>query len=1585
MDKFLRVLFVEDSESDANLILRLLEKTDKKVISKRVETPDALRQSIDKDVWDIIICDHLMPGLDAEDALKIVQESGKDIPFIIVSGVIDEEYAARLMKKGAVDYLFKNNLIRLVPSIKRELKEAENRREKRRKDEALRVSEKLFSTVFRSSPIAITITRMSDGKFIELNDTVIKLLGYSRKELIGRTSVELGLYVNPDDRKRLIEELKAKGKVCNYETHFYDKKKNIIMTLQSLEIIDIEGEKCILSVYEDITERRKAEDKLKESEEQFRTLTSVSPVGIFECDPHGNIVYVNERWKKITGVGSLEIKGKNWMKMIYPDDRDDVMTMCKKTTESGTPCRKEYRFEHTDGKTIWVFCEILPEINASGQIKGFIGTLTDITESKMNEFELERILGEQNMIAETAVDLVSIKTSREMYMYLADRIKEIEPDIFALISSYDKKRNSVKILTVIGLENFLEPIINILGMNPFDIEIPLTDMTEDELARFSNLKLNYEPGGIYALAARKVPVLLCKAIEKLLGITAVFSIGFLWDNMLNGGVSFLVKNKESFLRFINIYEIIINQVSLYLQRITMEEHMHASEARYRRLFEAAKDGIFILDYETGNILDANPYICDILGYSWEELSGKKLWEIGVFDQKAISKEAFQILKNERYIRYEDIPLKAKNGQTIEVEFISNIYPVGDEKVIQCNIRDISERKLAENIIKQMAKFPLENPNPVIRIDGNGKVLFSNHAAQKNMDFSAEKLLRLGWREHIKECMESGNIKIVEQEINHKIFSLSFTPIPDTEYLNVYGVDITEKKRAEEAIKKDEARMEALLRISKYDAESIQVFLDYALEEVIKITGSQIGYIYFYNEDTKELILSSWSKGVMKECSIENPPSIYYLEKTGFWGEAVRQRKPIVNNDFQAPHPLKKGYPKGHAPLYRFVTIPVIFNDRIVAVVGAANKESDYTDTDIRQMILMMDTVWKYTEHRKIEEEVRKYRDHLEELVQEGYAELTRSEARYRMLFDKGNDAILVHELIEGEPSGKFTDVNEIACSMFGYTREEFLKLSPADINTEMDIKNDEAFLEDLNQLSHNLFERTIRAKDKKELIVEISAHIFKFLGKKTVISIIRDISERKTAERELVQAREMAEDANRSKSLFLSNMSHEIRTPLNAILGFSELLMRESALTGQQGDWLQTIKNSGEHLVSLINDILDVSKIEAGRAELNPEVINLRELLNNIKSMFIIKTDAKGILLTVTVEKDVPHYIETDAGKLRQILINLTGNAVKFTDKGSVSVSVYMDKNAGGSRLIADVEDTGPGIPGNELDHLFGTFEQSSEGIKKGGTGLGLYISRKYARMMGGDITISSTPGKGSCFSLELTIKEAQMKNGNIEDKTGKIIGLEKIDTKYRIMIADDEPANLQLLRSILKQTGFEIIGAVDGKQAFEYFIDKAPDLVFLDIRMPEMNGYEVIEKIRSNEKDTRTPIIALTASAFDEEKNKILERGADGYIRKPFKIEEIFKAVHAHLAVPYIYSTAESRTDKKKPVSLRKEEPALPKELIESLLEAAKSIDLDRVLELVDDAEKISPLIAEEIRQLAHAFQYETLIKLLNQQGDIK
>jgi diguanylate cyclase (GGDEF)-like protein len=315
----------------------------------------------------------------------------------------------------------------------------------------------------------------------------------------------------------------------------------------------------------------------------------------------------------------------------------------------------------------------------------------------------------------------------------------------------------------------------------------------------------------------------------------------------------------------------------------------------------------------------------------------------------------------------------------------------------------TDRKQTEGYIKNLAKFPSENPNPVLRLNQEGIVLYANEASKALLrDWQCEVggYAPPPWFNLFIDAFKDQSQRAVDVQFGEKFYTFDITPIPNTNYANLYGRDNTERKRAEDENRRNEARLESLLKISQYRADSTQELLDFALEEAIALTNSKIGYVYFYDETKKEFILNTWSKEVMKQCTIAEPQTIYHLDKTGIWGEAVRQGRPIIVNDFQAAHPLKKGYPDGHAPLYKYMTIPVFSDDRIVGVVGVANKETDFDHSDVRQLTLLMDSVWKIFERKRIEEALRD------------------SEQRYRSLFESMDEGFALCEMIydvQGKP------------------------------------------------------------------------------------------------------------------------------------------------------------------------------------------------------------------------------------------------------------------------------------------------------------------------------------------------------------------------------------------------------------------------------------------------------------------------------------------------------------------------------------------------------------------------------------------
>ena len=473
----------------------------------------------------------------------------------------------------------------------------------------------------------------------------------------------------------------------------------------------------------------------------------------------------------------------------------------------------------------------------------------------------------------------------------------------------------------------------------------------------------------------------------------------------------------------------------------------------------------------------------------------------------------------------------------------------------------------------------------------------------------------------------------------------------------------------------------------------------------------------------------------------------------------------------------------------------------------------------------------------------------------------------------------------------------------------------------------------------------------------------------------RDVTERKRYEQSLQQA-------NRAKSVFLANMSHEIRTPMNAILGFSQLMLRDQDLTPRQCQYLGTINRSGEHLLALINDILEMSKIEAGRTTLNPSTFDLPALLKDLEMMFRVRTDEKKLSFSVEMIGDVPQYIVTDINKLRQVFINVLGNAVKFTEQGGIGLRVHADREgATGPFLRVEIEDTGPGISPDDQDKLFRHFEQTKTGQQAGtGTGLGLAISQEFVRLMGGAITVNSQVGKGSVFVIHLPLKEGEAQAVQAKDKPRHVLRLQPGQATCRVLIADDIEDNRQLLAQLLAPVGFEIRLATNGAEAVREFEQWRPHLILMDFRMPVMDGHEAIRRIRAMAGGKDPKIIAVTASAMDENRQELMAIGADDFISKPFREVELFQKIHAHVGVEYVYAEQPAAAAQEEAAELTPESLAgWPQDLIHPMREAVITADLDQLLARIQEVEARDPRIAQGLRRLAEGFQYQKLLDLFS------
>jgi signal transduction histidine kinase/CheY-like chemotaxis protein len=475
---------------------------------------------------------------------------------------------------------------------------------------------------------------------------------------------------------------------------------------------------------------------------------------------------------------------------------------------------------------------------------------------------------------------------------------------------------------------------------------------------------------------------------------------------------------------------------------------------------------------------------------------------------------------------------------------------------------------------------------------------------------------------------------------------------------------------------------------------------------------------------------------------------------------------------------------------------------------------------------------------------------------------------------------------------------------------------------------------------------------------------------------------------QLETAKEKAEVANHAKSSFIANMSHELRSPLNAILGFSQIMTRSQNLPKEHLENVSIITRSGEHLLSLINQVLDLSKIEAGKTTLNEKNFDFYRLLDDLEDMLQLKAEEKGLQLIVDRHEEIPRFIKTDEVKLRQVLINLVNNAIKFTDEGGVlvrsSLKNLKEKKEKEAIIVFEVEDTGAGIAPEEIDSLFEAFVQTATGKQaQEGTGLGLPISKKFVELMGGEMTVSSEVGKGTIFKFEIQATVAEDKDIETTKVKHKVIALEPNQPRYRILIVDDKPLNRQLLVKLLNPLGFELKEAANGKEAIEIWDEWEPHLIWMDMRMPVLDGYDATKEIKATTKGQATAIIALTASVLEEEKAVVLSAGCDDFLRKPFREGDIFEGMKKHLGVRYVY---EDRGDENSSLTKSGEENALsnsafaelPEELINKLKEAIFNLDLDVMEEIAEEIKGENPRLGGAIEGCINNFEYEKILQYL-------
>ncbi|MBD3306846.1 PAS domain S-box protein, partial [candidate division KSB3 bacterium] len=845
-----------------------------------------------------------------------------------------------------------------------------------------------------------------------------------------------------------------------------------------------------------------------------------------------------------------------------------------------------------------------------------------------------------------------------------------------------------------------------------------------------------------------------------------------------------------------------------------EEALRASKDRLRRLFDEAIDGIALADAETGILLDCNKAMTNLVGREKSELIGQhqKIFHPPEEGDGGFTKTFQQHRTTGKNGLVLEARLITKAGALRTVEIKSNILELAGKRVMQSIFRDITERKRVQEKVQLLARFPSENPHPVLRVNKDGIILYANSASApllKCWKCQVYQSVPDMWRTIIADVFASMQNRTMESVCAGRTLSLTFAPVSGSDYVNIYGLDITERKRAEEALYQSEQRFRA----------------------------------YF---------------------------------EAGLIGMADT------------------------SPEKRWIK----FNDRLCEILG-------YSCEELRTK------TWEALTHPE---------------------DTTRSND----LFQQSLDGIIDQYTLEKRylhKSGKIVYV---------YIASKCLRRSDGTVD-----------------------------------------HF---------VTLIQDITQRKQIEADLQHAKEAAEVANQAKSRFLANMSHELRTPLNAILGFAQLMECDPAISPKHREDLRIIRRSGEHLLSLINDILELSKIEAGKGHVVTTSFDLHNTLKELEEMIRIRAEKKGLEMAFVLDPYLPQYIKTDERKLRQILLNVLGNAVKFTEAGRVCLRVQTlppSSSSGASpleRLHFQIEDTGPGIAPDELDTLFDAFTQTTSGEQaEEGTGLGLPLSRQLVALLGGDLTVKSRVGEGTTFFFEIDIEAAAPAEIPGEQPARRVIGLAPNQPQYRLLIVDDDEENRLLLRTLLEDIGFTVREAPEGQYAVELAYTWRPDLIWMDMRMPRMDGYEATRKIRQQELALQAtlrqeqspdayrhvPVIAVTASAFEDDRARVLQAGCDGFIRKPFQIAEIFDTLHTHLGVRYVYETPvhQEFSPQGQEVLPPSAFTAVPLELLNELEQATIRADMPLILTLIDEIRPYHASLADALFRLADEFGYDEIL----------
>lgn len=588
-----------------------------------------------------------------------------------------------------------------------------------------------------------------------------------------------------------------------------------------------------------------------------------------------------------------------------------------------------------------------------------------------------------------------------------------------------------------------------------------------------------------------------------------------------------------------------------------------------------------------------------------------------------------------------------------------------------------------------------------------------------------------------------------------------------------------------------------------------------------------------------------------------------------------------------------------------------------------------------------------------------------EVFKDNAIQLISSQQQNKRLLDLAGEGIFGLDA-----KGRFIFINPTASKLLGFNSEELIgKYINKTIGKHLFEKGSQQ-KERLMLVSKE--EQSFVSKDGKEFPIDyVSTPIYnnKQILEGSVV-VFSDITKRKEHENELKDAILEAQNANLSKSIFLTNMSHELRTPLNSILGFATLLKKSSTINDTEKQNLQTIRKSGQHLLSIINEILEFAKIEAGKISINPKSTNFYKFLEEIEFMFKERCLEKNLKFELKMTKNVPEYVKCDEKRVRQIFINILGNALKFTNNGEIKVHVhYISK-----KLIVKIIDTGIGMSNSAKKLIFKPFEQLGEiRNRQKGTGLGLAITKELIYKMDGNISFETKENIGTTFTFEIAIEKIEAFEKDVYENSNEFIRAIDKKNDFKILVADDTKINRDLLVQFLHSYNLKTYEVCDGKEALVKCNKIEFDLIFMDILMPNLNGLETIKILRENKNTKNIPIVAISANVFEEDRQKALSSGANIFLTKPFEEKDITDVLEKYLSMEFIYSSKEEESFKPYKIDSK---------ICDDIIENASSLDSGAILKILEKI-NLDKILKMKIEKLLMEYRFEEVIQVISKCRD--